>query len=517
MRVSKRGNYPRTLDPQTHSWRCTLNALAAIILNDDAKQSYIFFHIATIIVTAAKVFGQFGVDSSQKIRVSQRRYIWNMDWFCLFPRGSSAVRYSLVHRRWTAAVRRSNDWRWQGRTELRQATCFCFPGEASRKAGGGLFCRGQWPSFLSLTAIFDFLRRGLSRVLGRMFFRPLVRERSLLWHFRNMRPGYLHNSLACLRSNKGWGYFSAVHAKTSIAVIFLLLLLTPARAFSGELVGHNGAIGSLFRPLGGGNLQLPGKNDPIGELSEAGTPLIVATPASAVLDVFDRTVPTRRNDLTFLCNGMVRDILQEHQGSTFDRTVDLVTEATPTVACLYMGVMGRKVASPRSHVVAFSQAVPSVLHGRHAEALGSLFDEAGLPYRICSTAAEAREACLVKLVWSSALWLVCAETGCSVGEAHLTEPYAPLVSELWAVATATTSAGKSNGEVSETFRSVSKLLRAYSACLPGVVPSIQLARREIEHRNGWFLKKAAIIGEMEGTQPQANHIRLLQRHAPGLV
>ena len=270
------------------------------------------------------------------------------------------------------------------------------------------------------------------------------------------------------------------------------LLLLSSSLLSGELVGHTGAIGSLFKPLSGGNLALSKRDGTLGVLSPPGTPIIVATPASAVRDVYQRTVPERREDLTFLCNGMVRDIL--------------AAETDPlTIACLYVGVISRDCEAG-THEIAFSEATPSILHGRHAEALGSLFDEVGLPHKVCPDVAAAREACLVKLVWSSALWLVCADTGCSVDKAHLTASYAPLVEELWAAAAATASADR-HGSQSLSLHDVEAQLRAYSACLPGVVPSAELARGELAFRNGWFLRRGAIDEEKQPT-----HTALLRRH-----
>ena len=117
-----------------------------------------------------KYLGQFGVDSSQKIRVSQRRYIWNMDWFCLFPRGSSAVRYSLVHRRWTVAVRRSNDWRWQGRTKLGRPLAFVFPEKPVEKPAEVYFVEGSGLRFFHSLPFSTFCGEASAECLGECSF-----------------------------------------------------------------------------------------------------------------------------------------------------------------------------------------------------------------------------------------------------------------------------------------------------------------------------------------------------------
>eukprot|EP00966_Prymnesium_polylepis_P064874 1504912-Prymnesium_polylepis.1 len=105
------------------------------------------------------------------------------------------------------------------------------------------------------------------------------------------------------------------------------------------------------------------------------------------------------------------------------------------------------------------------------------------------------------MIWSSAQWLVCHARGCSVDEAHAGAPaaeYRRLISELLLECSAVGAPPLTDVDAALA------ALSAYSASLPGVVPSAALARRELAERNGWFVRSAVAAGR---TQPA--HARLL--------
>ena len=79
---------------------------------------------------------------------------------------------------------------------------------------------------------------------------------------------------------------------------------------AGEVVGCGGRIGSLLLRAGDGTLAATPRGVAPGGLSPPGTPLIVATPASALPEVLLATPPERRADLFVLSNGMARETVR---------------------------------------------------------------------------------------------------------------------------------------------------------------------------------------------------------------
>ena len=76
---------------------------------------------------------------------------------------------------------------------------------------------------------------------------------------------------------------------------------------AGEVVGANGRIGSLLLRAGLGTLAAVPRGMAPGALSPAGTPIIVATHASALTELLEATPVDRICDIVLLCNGMARE------------------------------------------------------------------------------------------------------------------------------------------------------------------------------------------------------------------
>jgi glycine/D-amino acid oxidase-like deaminating enzyme len=98
----------------------------------------------------------------------------------------------------------------------------------------------------------------------------------------------------------------------------------------------------------------------------------------------------------------------------------------------------------------------------------------------------------LKMIWSSALWLVCAVQGCTVGGVH--QEHEPML----------------RGLVNELYREYEELLdgyadieavmehlKAYSGSIPHAVPSKVLALDEFSERNGWFLRTSLAAGRQQ--------------------
>ena len=77
---------------------------------------------------------------------------------------------------------------------------------------------------------------------------------------------------------------------TSVLLLTLSCALTPLRnGHLGEVIGASGRIGSLLLRAGRGDLAAVPRGVAPGALSPPGTPIIVATPASALGDVLRST------------------------------------------------------------------------------------------------------------------------------------------------------------------------------------------------------------------------------------
>ena len=231
----------------------------------------------------------------------------------------------------------------------------------------------------------------------------------------------------------------------------------------GEVIGAAGRIGSLLLRNGGGRLAATPRGVAPGGLSLAGTPIIVATPADALTSVLKATPKDRLEDLVLLSNGMV---LENAAAAIGDAAAEKLTAGV-----LYFGVL-KVGAAPTSG----DGAPPSVVAGPHAEAVAALLDCSGLQCEVLPDLDALNSAAKRKMLWASAMWLICAARGCTVSEAHrgaVGDELRRLVAEL-------------HGEEDEA---VMESLRAYSDSMPDVTPSEALALGELPQRNGWFLRQ----------------------------
>ena len=191
-------------------------------------------------------------------------------------------------------------------------------------------------------------------------------------------------------------------------VRLLLWLSATAHAIAvcgrkGEVVGARGRIGSLLLRAGGGSLAATPRGVAPGTLSPPGTPILVTAPASAVADVLRATPPSRLEDVVLLCNGDARGRATEVVGAEADGL---------TYGCLFFGVLSTGAAPTFG-----AGAPPTVVTGRHAAAVAALIGSCGPRCDVVDRDALLK-AVRLKLVWSAALWLICARHGGDVVDAH---------------------------------------------------------------------------------------------------
>ena len=252
----------------------------------------------------------------------------------------------------------------------------------------------------------------------------------------------------------------------------LLWLCATAQAIAingrkGEVVGARGRIGSFLLRAGRGNLAATPRGVAPGALSPPGAPILVAAPASAVEDILRATPTDRHADVVLLCNG-----------DTIRRATDVVgAEAESlTYGCLFFGVL-----STNAEPTFGEGAPPTVLAGPHASTVAELIESCGPRCEVVERD-DLQRSMELKLVWSSALWLICAKHSCDVVGAHAQPDLDLLVDEL-------------APDIDKA------ALEAYSFSMPGAVPSKALALKELADRNGVFLRSG---------RPQPTHERLLR-------
>ena len=165
-------------------------------------------------------------------------------------------------------------------------------------------------------------------------------------------------------------------------------------------------------------------------------------------------------------------------GDAIRRATDVVgAEAESlTYGCLFFGVLSTSAET------AFGEgAPPTVLAGPHASTIAELIESCG-PRCDVVERDDLQKNVELKLVWSAALWLICAIHDCDVVGAHAQPDLDLLMDEL-------------APDIDKA------ALEAYSFSMPGAVPSKALALKELADRNGVFLRSG---------RPQPTHERLLR-------
>jgi hypothetical protein len=253
----------------------------------------------------------------------------------------------------------------------------------------------------------------------------------------------------------------------------------------GEVIGASGRIGSLLLGASEGRLAAVPRGHAPGGLSPPGTPIIVATHTSALPEILLATAEDRVHDLVVLCNGMGREEVAKVLGAE--------TASRVTAGCLFFGVL-EVGAQP----IYGAGAPASAFAGPHAARVAALIESRGPRCRVLEDLDELESVSQLKMIWSSAMWLMCAAHGsCTVSSVHAShgDVLRLLVLELLQECTE---------PLASDFQAALASLRAYSDSMPDVVPSAAMAHEELSERNGWFLRAAAAT-----SRHQPTHERLL--------
>lgn len=278
-----------------------------------------------------------------------------------------------------------------------------------------------------------------------------------------------------------------------------------------------------------------------GCLSPDGAPLYACTTSSSITDVWSSTLPHRRKDLVFLCNC----VPSRHLVAPWcDPPGDV------TVAILHFGVShdhhdcassssSQMLPTPRLHQSPTSP--PTVVYGRHAIALGELLRRDGVHVVIARSPREVQVAAARKLAWSSLMWLLCCRSdGDGVGpmpvkDVHqsksnqlrrLVEEIMPsldaLASETWAGDDGKTEYSREDMPDDDiracsigSVQDILDYLKTYSMSISGgnVIPSRDLAMREIHDRNGLLLSLMRARAGENDEGKTSEHINLIRQIA----
>lgn len=228
--------------------------------------------------------------------------------------------------------------------------------------------------------------------------------------------------------------------------------------------------------------------------SENGSPIFVATPASAVASVVKMTPIDRLKDLVFICNGIFSELVE--RDSSENCLNDIINEEKRCTKStnpnkLAIKIIDMTVAVPHFGVLTVGadfigggkSSPPTVLYGKHSQTLEKLL------FPICcievSSVKEVEKFAARKLLWASIMWLLTNDDKpMSVDIVHKekTNQLNDLVKELLPVTNII--AGCDIGSL----REVLAYLKSYSLSMPGAKPNKDLALAEINERNGQLLK-----------------------------
>ena len=195
-------------------------------------------------------------------------------------------------------------------------------------------------------------------------------------------------------------------------------------------------------------------------LSATDGPIVVATRNDDLDGVVERVPATRRADLVFVQNGMLRPWLQD-QGLT-DNTRGLLFFAVP------------------SRGATIQPGPPSPVVGAHANAVVTFLSACGAPAECVSQQAFTNLE-HEKLVWNSAFGLLCQALGATVGQvvSEHNDTLAKLVRELHEVAS-------TELDITLSLQALLPRLCDYSMSIPDYTGAV----KEWPWRNGWYVRVA---------------------------
>lgn len=253
-----------------------------------------------------------------------------------------------------------------------------------------------------------------------------------------------------------------------------------------EVVGACGRMGSLF--LRQPNAVAVSRGLSPGCSSPLDNPIYVTTPSKSWKQIYNETLPSRRNDLVWIGNGLLLDEF-----------------VNATVVVPHYGVLhvGNKPTTSLS-----SLSPPTYIYGKHARHVQSILQREGIQTtHLVKHYKDIQVHAAQKLLWASCMWLLCHsyDPPITLQQVHTEkqQDLTTLVKELLPVLE-----NIMLGQTTTTNNLVDTLgyMQAYSQSMPDAIPSKELAITEIEERNGVWL-------EFRKSFPQPFHEYLLQNVA----
>ncbi|OEU21418.1 hypothetical protein FRACYDRAFT_235041 [Fragilariopsis cylindrus CCMP1102] len=263
-----------------------------------------------------------------------------------------------------------------------------------------------------------------------------------------------------------------------------------------------------------------------GCLTPMGTPIYVATPSDTYLQIYNETIPSRKNDLVFVGNAGI-PIPNEFRDCTI-LVPHFAVLHNNTIASANANASNNEDNKDNDDYDAFKIIVntdplkspPTYLYGRHSTIASKVLETNGIKTEIVNSFEEIQALSGRKLVWASCLWLLCAVTKGSqpltVEQVHelrqddldrLVDDLIPSLQHLLSLD------DENNNDNNEQIRKIlnkkgiNEYLKAYSSSIPNVVPSKALATKEYTERNGIW---SSCSNPREG-EDQKFHLKLLKR------
>lgn len=248
-----------------------------------------------------------------------------------------------------------------------------------------------------------------------------------------------------------------------------------------EVVGAAGRMASLWLRQEGSIPVSRGVSP--GCLSPPNTPIYVATPSKSWSQVYHETIPTRRNDLVWIGNGL---LLPEFINSTV---------VVPHYGILSVG--SKPTTTPSSP--------PTLVYGRtHGAHVARVLQDEGIKTQVVDSWSDIQIHAAQKLLWASCMWLLCHAS--STEPLTVQQVHDERQDKLTRLVTELLPALEGIVETPVDLEETLAYLEAYSRSMPGAIPSKELAIEEVKERNGvWLALKQQF--------PQPFHQELLEEVA----
>ncbi|KAL7465115.1 hypothetical protein ACHAXS_005441 [Conticribra weissflogii] len=261
-----------------------------------------------------------------------------------------------------------------------------------------------------------------------------------------------------------------------------------------------------------------------GCLSPPNTPIYACIPSSSIQDVWESTVPHRRDDLVFICNCVPSRHLN------FDVEYSDFSVVVPHFGIPHIRPSGERFSlTPIVHTS--PESPPTIIYGKHADTLATLLQREDIPVQIVQSPQEIQIAAVRKLAWASVMWLICHDNGenapLTVKEVHegkasdlerVVEVILPCLEMLSLESWTDRGEREKNESQNEkesigTVESILKYLLAYSMSIDdgNVIPSKDLAMVEIQERNFLFIALKMMITSTKENLQTDFHVDMIRR------